>query len=232
MDAAGRCLDKGVASPCMNVCAIDPVTGWCEGCFRTLDEIAAWPSSSDDDRRAVLARLEQRRALLNDARPRADATGVSDATDARDAARLVPVGEVLTRTLELTDESIREFAKLAQDFNPLHHDAGYAARSRFGKLIASGTQPSAVFMALLATHFSQRAQPLGLDFALTLKQAACSGDTLTMTWRVSRSRWKKSLGGDLVTLDGEVVNQYGRLVIIGRATIVVMPKADDTGVRG
>ena len=31
-----------VPSPCNNVCRIDPATGWCEGCLRTLDEIAAW----------------------------------------------------------------------------------------------------------------------------------------------------------------------------------------------
>jgi acyl dehydratase len=221
MTDAGRHHGEGVASPCTNVCAIDPVTGWCRGCLRTLDEIAAWPAASDDDKHAVLARLERRRELLNGAHARKGAAG--------DPPRIVPVGEVLARTLELTDASIREFATLAEDFNPLHHDVGYAARSRFGQLIASGTQPSAVFMALLATHFSRRAQPLGLDFSMTLKQGARSGDTLTMTWRVSSSRWKASLGGDLVTLDGEVVNQHGKIVILGRATIVVMPKPDDAG---
>ena len=31
-----------VPSPCNNVCRIDPQSGFCEGCLRTLDEIAAW----------------------------------------------------------------------------------------------------------------------------------------------------------------------------------------------
>ena len=31
-----------VPSPCISVCRMDAVTGWCEGCFRTLDEIAGW----------------------------------------------------------------------------------------------------------------------------------------------------------------------------------------------
>jgi hypothetical protein len=50
-----------VASPCINVCTISPRTGWCEGCYRTLDEIAGWLQFSVDDKRAVLARLPGRR---------------------------------------------------------------------------------------------------------------------------------------------------------------------------
>jgi predicted Fe-S protein YdhL (DUF1289 family) len=51
----------GVASPCISVCAIDPRTGLCEGCFRTLDEIAGWIAFSNDEKRAVLAALPERR---------------------------------------------------------------------------------------------------------------------------------------------------------------------------
>ena len=51
----------GVASPCISVCAIDPRTGLCEGCFRTLDEIAGWIAFSAGEKRAVLAVLPERR---------------------------------------------------------------------------------------------------------------------------------------------------------------------------
>ena len=50
-----------VASPCTNVCKLDPRTGWCEGCRRTLDEIAAWSTMTDAEKRAVWAQLKQRR---------------------------------------------------------------------------------------------------------------------------------------------------------------------------
>jgi predicted Fe-S protein YdhL (DUF1289 family) len=50
-----------VASPCINVCRMDATSGLCEGCLRTLDEIAAWGTMDDDDKRAVWQRLEQRR---------------------------------------------------------------------------------------------------------------------------------------------------------------------------
>ncbi|MDB5882884.1 MAG: hypothetical protein JWP43_2762 [Ramlibacter sp.] len=55
-------LDGGVPSPCLSVCRMDPASEWCEGCFRTLDEIAAWGRMSDDAKRevwqAIVARVE------------------------------------------------------------------------------------------------------------------------------------------------------------------------------
>ena len=52
---------EGVPSPCINVCRMDDATGWCEGCLRTIDEIAAWGTMDDDDKRAVWRALDQRR---------------------------------------------------------------------------------------------------------------------------------------------------------------------------
>ena len=53
-----------VPSPCIDVCAIDPRTGLCAGCLRTLDEIAAWGSLDNAARRGVWKRLHERRAAL------------------------------------------------------------------------------------------------------------------------------------------------------------------------
>ncbi|VTY40267.1 Uncharacterised protein [Xylophilus ampelinus] len=39
---------------------MDASTGWCLGCWRTLDEIAHWSTMDDPQRLAVWARLEQR----------------------------------------------------------------------------------------------------------------------------------------------------------------------------
>jgi predicted Fe-S protein YdhL (DUF1289 family) len=44
------------------VCTIDPATGWCAGCLRTIDEIAAWGSLDDRAKRAVWKLLPARRA--------------------------------------------------------------------------------------------------------------------------------------------------------------------------
>jgi predicted Fe-S protein YdhL (DUF1289 family) len=43
---------------------MSPRTQWCEGCLRTIDEIAAWSSLDDAAKREVWSDLERRRALL------------------------------------------------------------------------------------------------------------------------------------------------------------------------
>ncbi|MGE3691180.1 MAG: DUF1289 domain-containing protein [Novosphingobium sp.] len=47
-------------SPCISICRIDPATGWCLGCKRTLDEIADWPILNPQRQRQVLLRLKDR----------------------------------------------------------------------------------------------------------------------------------------------------------------------------
>jgi len=51
-----------VPSPCVSICRMDPVSGWCEGCQRTIDEIAAWSSLNDLQKLRVWQALPQRRA--------------------------------------------------------------------------------------------------------------------------------------------------------------------------
>jgi predicted Fe-S protein YdhL (DUF1289 family) len=52
---------SGVKSPCINVCRMHAATGWCEGCLRTIDEIAAWGALDDGLKREVLALIPARR---------------------------------------------------------------------------------------------------------------------------------------------------------------------------
>jgi uncharacterized protein len=61
-----RALTGDVPSPCTSVCRMDDRTGWCEGCFRRLDEIGRWSSMADAEKRAVWARIEQRLASTQD----------------------------------------------------------------------------------------------------------------------------------------------------------------------
>jgi uncharacterized protein len=54
-------------SPCIKVCTLDPATGLCVGCLRTIDEIAGWVAFTDDERTAIRAALPTRRARLDPA---------------------------------------------------------------------------------------------------------------------------------------------------------------------
>jgi acyl dehydratase len=134
------------------------------------------------------------------------------------------IGETFERSVTIGAEEIRAFAASVADFNPLHHDEAAAARSRFGALIASGTHSASLLMALTATHFSQRAQPLGLDFSLKFRKAVKAGDTLQLRWTVTRIEFKPSLNGELVSLDGEAVNQHGEVALSSTALLLVMDK--------
>ena len=52
--------ETDIPSPCSSVCTMDARSGWCQGCLRTLDEIAQWASMDDARKRAVWARIGQR----------------------------------------------------------------------------------------------------------------------------------------------------------------------------
>jgi predicted Fe-S protein YdhL (DUF1289 family) len=56
-----RLLASGPPSPCISVCQIDPVTGWCVGCRRTIDEIRDWIISTPDERQRILDHLALRK---------------------------------------------------------------------------------------------------------------------------------------------------------------------------
>lgn len=61
------------ASPCINTCRMHAGTGWCEGCARTLQEIATWGTLDEPARQRVWELLPQRqkalRALIGPPRP-------------------------------------------------------------------------------------------------------------------------------------------------------------------
>ena len=56
-----RASDRPPPSPCIGICLIDPATGRCRGCLRYIDEIAAWYDASAAEKRAILARIAERR---------------------------------------------------------------------------------------------------------------------------------------------------------------------------
>jgi len=55
-------------SPCLGICLMDPATRTCRGCLRTIEEIAGWYSASAAEKRAILARLAERRAAAETGR--------------------------------------------------------------------------------------------------------------------------------------------------------------------
>ena len=60
--ATGQFNTEDVPSPCISVCRIDADSGCCDGCLRTLGEIAAWSQLGNDAKRVVWRIIEQRAA--------------------------------------------------------------------------------------------------------------------------------------------------------------------------
>ena len=49
-----------VESPCVRKCTLDD-DDICVGCFRSIDEICAWGSAGNDERRLILEQVARRR---------------------------------------------------------------------------------------------------------------------------------------------------------------------------
>ncbi|HEY5793464.1 MAG TPA: DUF1289 domain-containing protein [Bosea sp. (in: a-proteobacteria)] len=56
---------SGISSPCIKACMLDPVSKLCEGCGRSLAEIARWGSMSETERLAIMAKLRERSAATS-----------------------------------------------------------------------------------------------------------------------------------------------------------------------
>jgi uncharacterized protein len=57
-----------VPSPCVSVCQMAFSSGLCEGCLRTIDEVAGWSVYSDAEKREVWSLIGLR---AKEAQPRA-----------------------------------------------------------------------------------------------------------------------------------------------------------------
>jgi acyl dehydratase len=60
------------------------------------------------------------------------------------------VGQTARRSLTVTREHVDAFARLTGDYNPLHFDADFAARTRFGGLVVQGGLTTGLLHALVA----------------------------------------------------------------------------------
>lgn len=51
----------GSSSPCVDVCEMDYSANICRGCYRTLNEIAAWGYANEDEKQRILKNTEERK---------------------------------------------------------------------------------------------------------------------------------------------------------------------------
>jgi acyl dehydratase len=137
---------------------------------------------------------------------------------------LVREGETFSETLTMNPEEAKAFSRAARDFNPLHLDEAAAAKSRYKKLIVSGTQMAAHLMALAATQFTGRGEAVGLDFSLRFHKPVYADETVTLFWQVTEVKPTPAGKAEVVKMKGRVTNEKGELAVAATGRIMVAEK--------
>lgn len=60
------------------------------------------------------------------------------------------VGQTASRTMTVTGAHVQGYAEISGDYNPLHFDPDFVARTSFGRLVAQGGLTTGVLHALVA----------------------------------------------------------------------------------
>ena len=126
------------------------------------------------------------------------------------------VGEKATRSLTISDATIRDFAAVTGDTNPVHLDDDYAAGTRFGRRIAHGMIAAGLISATLANDLPGPGT-VYLNQTLHFKAPVFPGDTVTATVEVLTVRPDKPI----LTLSTVCTNQDGAAVLEGQAVVLI-----------
>src|SRR6187200_791684 len=62
----------------------------------------------------------------------------------------ISIGQKATRSITLTADHVKTFAKLTGDYNPLHFDEAFVAKTKFGRLVVQGGLTTGLLHALVA----------------------------------------------------------------------------------
>jgi acyl dehydratase len=136
------------------------------------------------------------------------------------------VGEKISREMTIDADGIRQYAMLAGDENPLHHDEEIAKKSRFGGLIASGTHTCALMMAVIPTYLSKRCSSVGLGFSVRLRQPVRAGERLYIEWTVVSIKPSARLSGHIVTFEGKLRTSNGQIAITATQEALILVDRD------
>lgn len=137
------------------------------------------------------------------------------------------VGERFTTRAVFDAASIRAFATLSGDNNPLHHDDTAAAAGPFGRLIACGPHVSSLMMGLDATYLSRRFDALGLHFDFRFVKAIPAGTELTLEWTITGIRATRSLDGHVVSVEGRAFDAAGTVFTTAHgANLIRQPRRE------
>jgi acyl dehydratase len=127
------------------------------------------------------------------------------------------IGATATWTRTITDAEIERYALITGDRNPLHFDEGFAARTKFGRLVAQGGIATGLFNALVAMELPGPGSVF-LHQEWDYPAPVFVGDTVTAEAEVIEARSDKPI----TTLRCVARNQDGVEVLTGRCVVYTM----------
>ena len=126
----------------------------------------------------------------------------------------VEVGQKATRAMKVDAATVRAFAATTGDYNPLHFDEEFAARTRFGRLIAQGGIATGLLHALVAMELPG-AGSVFLRQSWKFPKPVYIGDMITAVGAVTSVQPKRSMA----EMEFSVTNQHGEVVLEGDALV-------------
>jgi acyl dehydratase len=127
------------------------------------------------------------------------------------------VGQRARRSQTVTAKEVELYAEITGDRNPLHFDAGFAKRTRFGRLVAQGGIASGMLNALVAMDLPG-AGTVFMSQSLKYLAPTYLGDTLTAEVEVLSLKPDKPV----CQLRATITNQDGTVVLEGECWTYTM----------
>ncbi len=125
-------------------------------------------------------------------------------------------GQAATFSKTISEADIYAYAGISGDFNPLHVDAEFARRTRFGERIAHGMLTAGLISAVLGTRLPGPGA-IYLSQTLQFVSPVRIGDTITAKAEVVAYQAEKRI----LTLRTTCTNQQGQYVVEGQAVLLV-----------
>lgn len=133
------------------------------------------------------------------------------------------VGDSASITVKTSEETVQRFGDLTTDFNPLHFNEEFAAKTIFKKRLVHGAFSSGLISAVIGMKLPGPGA-LYLDQLCKFRKPVFIGDELTATATISEKIVKKREGKppmNLLILETVVTNQDQIVVTEGKATIMI-----------
>ena len=129
--------------------------------------------------------------------------------------KVLKVGMKDSMVRVVTSEDVVKFSEVSGDTNPVHLDEEFAKNTMFGRRIAHGIISAGYISAVLGNQLPGQGT-IYLGQTLSFRKPVYLGDEITTTVEIIEANEEKHI----YTLKTECVNQDGKVVTTGQATVM------------